>query len=688
MKMVIKSRKTNAPALQLRAMFVPSTLNEEERTIEVTFATDTPVLMRDWDGQFYEELSFDPKHIRMDRLNAGAPLLNNHDRWSGVSGVLGSVQKAWLDGNQGRALIKFSAREDVKPVIQDVKDGILRTISAGYRVYKYEKKGKASDPRAGQKSDEIPTYRAIDWEPFEISLAPIPADIKASVRSGSPETNECLILETENEMNREQMIAELKQRKVQFDESATDEQLNALLEQSRSQNPTPAPANSPANPPAPVNTEEQVRAAIAAERQRTADITEAVRAARLSDDFAQRMIIDGTTIEKARELIIAEFAKQDPNTQTRSAQRVVITADGDAKTRNAIEAALLLRADEKAFAIDQQTTEGRDLASRAREFRADSLLDIARNMLEDKGDRVRGLSKDEIVTRALSTTDYPLLLGSVVNRILRRAYQAPAQTWRPLSRQMNATDFRTMTAIQAGGNIKLEEVNEGGEFKSGKMAEGKETWKVKTYGKIVSITRQAIINDDLNGFARLSELFGQAAANLEADIVWGLIINNTTMNDGKALFHADHSNLKASGGAKPSLTTLSAGRLAFRKQTGLAGESLNLMPKYLIVPPELETVAEQIIATGYMPTSQDNINVLARSITPIVEARLTDADAWYLACDPAQIDGIVHSYLDGQEGMYTETRYGFEVDGVQIKVRKDFGAGLLDYRGMYKNVGK
>ena len=682
---MMKSRKINTPALMMRAMFEPSTLNDEERTVEVTFATDALVLMRDWDGKFYEELSFDPKHIRLDRLNAGAPLLNNHDRWAGVSGVLGSVQKAWVDGNQGRALIKFSAREEVQPVIQDVKDGILRTISAGYRVYKYEKKGTAWDPRIGKKPDEIPTYRAVDWEPYEISLAPIPADIKATVRSGGSElTNECIIFETETEMNRNEVIAELKQRKIQFDESATDEQLNTLLEQSRSQNPTPAPAD----PQTPVNADEQIRAAIAAERQRTADITLAVRAARLGDDFAQKMINDGTTIEKARELIIAEFSKQDPNTQTRNGLNIKVTADGDVKTRNAVEAALLLRADEKAFAIDTQTVEGRNLASRAREFRADSLLDIARNMLEDKGDRVRGLSKDEIVTRALSTTDYPLLLGSVVNRILRRAYEAPAQTWRPLSRQMNASDFRTMTAIQAGGNIKLEEVSEGGEFKSGKMAEGKETWNVKTYGKIVSITRQAIINDDLNGFARLSELFGQAAANLEADVVWGLIINNTVLADGKALFHADHSNLKGSGGAKPSLTTLSAGRLSFRKQTGLAGESLNLMPKFLIVPPELETVAEQIIATGYMPTTQDNINVLARSVTPIVESRLTDADAWYLACDPAQIDMIVHSYLDGQEGMFTETRYGFEVDGVQIKVRKDFGAGILDYRGMYKNIGK
>jgi len=319
----MKSRKINTPALMMRAMFEPSTLNDEERTVEVTFATDALVLMRDWDGQFYEELSFDPKHIRLDRLNAGAPLLNNHDRWAGVSGVLGSVQKAWVDGNQGRALIKFSAREEVQPVIQDVKDGILRTISAGYRVYKYEKKGTASDPRVGKKPDEIPTYRAIDWEPYEISLAPIPADIKATVRSGGSElTNECIIFETETEMNRNEVIAELKQRKIQFDESATDEQLNTLLEQSRSQKPTPAPAD----PQNPVNADEQIRAAIAAERQRTADITLAVRAARLGDDFAQKMINDGTTIEKARELIIAEFSKQDPNTQTRSGLNVKVTA--------------------------------------------------------------------------------------------------------------------------------------------------------------------------------------------------------------------------------------------------------------------------------------------------------------------------------------------------------------------------
>ena len=80
-----------------------------------------------------------------------------------------------------------------------------------------------------------------------------------------------------------------------------------------------------------------------------------------------------------------------------------------------------------------------------------------------------------------------------------------------------------------------------------------------------------------------------------------------------------------------------------------------------------------------------------RSLVPVVEPRLdaatSSATAWYLIADPAQIDTVEYCYLEGQQGVYIETKQGFEVDGVEIKARMDFGAAAIDYRGMQKNAG-
>ncbi len=175
----IKENTRELGPLNLRAAFDPTTINKDERTVEVVASTENAVRIRnyvDWEGSEYvdEILSHNPKHVRMERINAGAPCLNNHYRYDGVNGVLGVVVKAWISGGQMRALIKFSKREDVEPVWQDVIDGILIGISVGYRVYEYE---------ITRKEGAIDIYRAIDWEPFEISFAPVQADIKSGVRN-------------------------------------------------------------------------------------------------------------------------------------------------------------------------------------------------------------------------------------------------------------------------------------------------------------------------------------------------------------------------------------------------------------------------------------------------------------------------------------------------------------------------
>jgi hypothetical protein len=233
-------------------------------------------------------------------------------------------------------------------------------------------------------------------------------------------------------------------------------------------------------------------------------------------------------------------------------------------------------------------------------------------------------------------------------------------------------------------------VNEGGEFKRGTLAEGRESYRVETYGRVVAVTRQVLINDDLDAFTCIPAMYGTAIATLESDVVWGIILANAAMSDSIALFHQNHGNL-ANPATALSVTAIGAARAAMARQTGLDRKTiLNVRPAYLIVPASLELAAEQLVAQNLVPAQTGNVVPSSiRTLTPISEPRLDAASltAWYLAANPGQIDTIEYAYLEGQQGATIETRNGFDVDGVEIKCRLDFGAKAIDWRGLYRNPG-
>ena len=320
-----------------------------------------------------------------------------------------------------------------------------------------------------------------------------------------------------------------------------------------------------------------------------------------------------------------------------------------------------------------------------------TLLELGREFLSTSGVNVRGMSRDEIATRSLhSTSDFPEILAAVTNKTLRQAYDTYPQTFRPFCRQVQASDFRDITRVQMGEAPQLQKVNEAGEFKRGSIGEAKERYKVETYGRVVGITRQTLINDDLDAFTRLPAMYGTAIATLESDIVWAIVTNNAAMGDGVALFHATHKNL-ASAGTALTTASIGDGRAAMAKQFGLDKKTvLNIRPNFLIVPVSMELSAEQLIAQNLVPAkAADVVPQSIRSLAVIAEPRLdtVSTSGWYLAASPNQIDTIEYAYLEGQQGAYIETRNGFDVDGVEIKCRLDFGAKAIDWRGLYKNAG-
>lgn len=370
-----------------------------------------------------------------------------------------------------------------------------------------------------------------------------------------------------------------------------------------------------------------------------------------------------------------------------------ITRDEGDTLRTAVESAIALRANPAAFPANAPERE------MARNYRGMSLLETARVFIEETtGHKLRGFSKRELATLALgmevrgagmhSTSDFANVLANVANKRLRSAYNIAPNEWKKLSRPTTSTDFKEKSVVQLSAAPKFREVREGAEYSYGAMTDGVEKYALATYGRIVAITRQTLINDDLSAFDRIPMLVGRAAADLEADTFWSILLSNPAMNDTIALFHASHGNLPA--GSAIDEAGLTAAEKAMRDQRGFAAkaadrEYLNLIPKYLVTG-NAKKVEGQKMLTAVIPNAASGVNVFSNAMEQIVEARIT-GNKWFLSADPNQCDTIEHSYLEGEEGVFTEMRIGFEVDGIEIKARLDFAAKAIDWRGLVFNAG-
>jgi phage major head subunit gpT-like protein len=436
-----------------------------------------------------------------------------------------------------------------------------------------------------------------------------------------------------------------------------------------------------------------------AERERQTEIRSIGTKLKLDQRFVDEYCGKDTSVEDFRKAAIDKFAAAPANQHPGgTGQRAEIVGQEDGERRAAaMEVALLHRFDPASYRKEFEAN------PQAREYRGMSLVEMCREALEGIGVRTRGMSKLDIAQAALSmrsyggeltmraggmmaTGDFSNVLANVANKTLRQAYSAAPQTFKPLVRIVTVPDFKQVSRVQLGEAPQLELVNEHGEFKRGKMSDTSEKYSVATYGKVVAITRQVLVNDDLDAFTRIPMAFGRQAANLESDTVWAIITANAAMADGVALFHATHKNLGTAGAI--SVATVGAGRVAMATQTGLDGVSLlNLDPTYLVVPKALETTAEQFRGQLYPATTGNIVPDSLKRLGIIAEPRLDAASTsnWYLAADPGQIDTIELAYLEGSEGVYTETRLGFDVDGMEVKVRLDLGAKAIDFRGLYKN---
>ena len=635
------------PMLDIRAAFRAESVNEDARTVEVIFGTDTPVRMWNWEiGDFMEEMSFENGHVRWQRLNSGAPLLDNHDSYKGTEGVIGVVERAWAEGGKGYAEIRFSKQKEGDRAFQEVKDGILKGVSFGYRVYKYEQQTI--------EEGQLPRLRAVDWEPFEISLAPIQADPNAVVRKNSEELNKVQILSVTLPHNRNSN-----------DTGMTDPTTN------------PTPAAEPVVAAAPVveqNASVDPVAVAADERKRIKTINDLARKFNVEQSVVDSLIDTGVSEDKARKTIMDNWTANDPAANVRG-NAPAVKADERDKYRAAAIEGIVLRVNP-----NHEAKVGGD------EFRGMTIVDLAKDVLERSGEATRGKSRREVLSMALrqhTISDFPIILGNTINRQLQAAYQRADQTYAPFCRRTSIADMRPKTVAKLSGLMgTLQAIPEGGEYTATTVTEDKETYSLVKYGRKIGLTLEAMLNDDLDAFSRLPQAIAQAARNFESNTVYGILTGTPLMNDGFALFSSQHGNLGTAGAI--SDTTLAEAKKKMRQQTGLEGDFLNVMLKYLIVGPDNEQEALQWMNASFSPATVGNTNIYQGSMQVIVEPRITTKN-WFAAAEPTAIDTIEYAYLEGENGLYTEQKEGFDIDGIEIKARLFFAAKAIDHRGLFKN---
>ena len=653
-----------------RAITAPATVDRAARTVEVVWSTGArarnfvPSL-----GGITEELDMSPNAVRMAQLGSGnAPVLNTH-RSSDARDVLGRVIAARLEGGRGHARLQFSGAADVEPLWQRIADGTLRAVSIGYRVHRYDQR---PDPVSGEM-----IYRAVDWEPFEISIVPIPVDRDAQVRGAAPQGAPCFAIEPALE-NEEPPMTE-----------------------TTPETPAAPPAPPAASPPATTTVEtppvaappdlEALRSeAQRAERERIAGIDSAIEAARAlvgtetAAHIRREAVERGWHPDQARRSLFDAMVKSAPPPSVPARPETGPGHDSPSEILDAMAEALAARS------MPGYQPQG---TGRHAEFMGWRPSDMIGELLRVRGERNVPRNPTLLAERAFHTTsDFPLLLSAAANKMLLAAYQPAAPSYRQIFLRRDFRDFKPHRHLRVGDFPTLMPLMENGEIQAGTMSESQEIVLLQTFARRIRVTRPMLVNDDLGAFTDFAAAIGRRVADFENATAYALL--NQANGDGPTLTNgpaavfgtaAARAN-KAAAGSALDITNLANGRAAILRQKTLDGLPISVgNAMKLLVGPNLELPARQLtVSVG--ATQISNANIYAGFVQPLVEPLIPN-NRWYLFADPPTAPVYVYGYLNGAEGPQVTTGPVSGVDGVEVSVIFDFGVGAIDWRGAWFNPG-
>lgn len=633
----IDTKKLTEKPMERRAGLETSLIDVENRTIPfILISRDNAGERVDWwSGETYIE-QLDPNGANTERLRT---FFKDHNR--SVDSAIGKVQNVRVENGELKADVVFGTPPEAEAVFEKYRDGILTDVSIGYRV---------NTLTIEERKDEPDIVTITDFDILELSAVGVGFDQGATVgRQLNTEQGENM---TKEQIKRLRELEAMKERNEELEREL--ESLRALAEK-------------------PEEGDDQIRAELEEMKRR-----EAIR------DIAVKFEADQETLER----FLSDKTKNANDLslhllEQRSAKQPRVHAGRNSDQRHddmirAMADGLLMR----------HGVAPKDAHKDADMFRGMSVQNMIRQVAG------LGLDADErSLVRAMTTSDFPQILANVQNKVVQESFESAPVTFREWTQAVEFRDFKPRTEVRKGSfGADFKRVKELGRTQYVEKGETGLTWGIESFGARFAFTRELLINDDLGVFIDdLRDMVEQVAV-FQNRRVYQMLEGtgeyaNYTMEDGKPIFDAAHKNYDATGAA-PSVETLSAARTRMMRQKDFDGRQLRILPKFVIVPPELETATYQLLNSTANPEAGNSgtVNPVRNLYTPVTDMELSNPDAWYMA---AARKTIKVGYLQGSNQRPIVEEVGRSpIDGIEYQLVFDFGLVAEDFRGLYKNAGK
>ncbi len=619
--------------------------NDEARTVPASLSSDAPVRMP-WGN---EVLVHSKDAIDLTRAKEnGLPMLFNHDR----DQPIGRVKDVTIEDGKLRGIMHFSNNSRAQEVYRDIVDGMLSDTSITYEVHDYD-----------ERDETIYVNR---WAVTEASVVTIPADISVGINRSKEDPIMDKDDDTKTPAAEPKVVDFSQARQLAIQEGRAEGQRQ---ERERI---------------------DGIRALFAMQKF-TAPIYK---------QFESDAITRGLSLAEVQSKLIDMIGEgvapiTDPG--QRDDARAPDVSHGRSQNEKFLDIA------ERTLSVRGGLEEDETIIKEVNEsgYRTLSLMELAREYLRSIDVNTSKMQRQELAgsvfTRSLishGTDDFVNILANVANKAALRGWTEAPETWNVWTRQGSLPDFKQADRSGLGEFEDLEIVYENGKYQYAKMTDRKESLKLVTWGKMFSISRQAIINDDLSEFTTVPRKMGRAANRKVGDVVYEVLTTNPTLNQtGNALFHTSHNNL-VTPGAEPSVNTLNEAKAAMKLQqdNDKIVRALNIIPEFILSPVALEATVRSLLINQYDPAGTAGTlprNPHQNTLTPVIEPRLDlhNNKSWYLAANPNTYDTVEVAFLDGNSAPYLEEQQGFSMDGVTFKVRIDAVAAALAYQSLFKNEG-
>ncbi len=618
--------------IRLRAELAPSETGK--RRAQATIYTGAEMERFDaFDGE--HTLRLDLGGVDLSRFNSGAPVTRNHSR--DVDDVVGVTERAWVAAGAAHAILRLSDREDLAPLWADMQSGVIRNVSMDVALLELEDVTKRGGKRA---------LLATKWQPIGLAIVPAGADPGAQMMAlEDGPTHPCrLTVDGGNAMRKRTRCPACREKlNHEGDEELTEcGSCGADLEE--------------------------------AEREQT----ELARIGRLHQ-VAEIYALDDLWVRRHIDLSVKDFVaaarREAASRQPEIDGRLTIGRDWDSSVERYQSMAAALAS---------------DAPGPGQRYRGLAIPEVAREVL------TMTRRHHEIVSRrpgrrdvelAMTTSDFPGLLANALSKTLQPAYmQAPA-SYRLIAAQRPFRDYRPQRIVRAGDFPLTLQVGEGGEITEGPMGEGSETVTVVKYGRILNLTWEVLINDDLSAFRDFGGMVARRVVDRENALFYATCITTAAglgpnLADGVAVHNSAHGNINSAGALDNTRLTEAFGLMAV--QTSIDGLKLNVSPRYVLTSATSHILARTLLTAIY-PAQATSVSPFVGMLDAVFDANLTGT-RYYVIADPAALPGYVYGSVDGL-GPRFEVRQGFEIEGIQAKVVHDFGTGAVDFRHSVSGAG-